>query len=130
MRRPSGLEQFGTEVNAKVLREILGWREHRELRPIVQALEAHAERKAFFDTYAEAMVARHLLALDCELRFEIPTPKGRTADFEVHRDGLTLFLHVKRIDTDRPATRTLRVPARFRSLEHIKRPYIVQMRWR
>src|SRR5204862_2202146 len=110
MLKPGGLEQFGAEVNPHVLREIRSWRGERELRPIVAALEAHTERKAFFDTYAEAMVARHLLARECDVRFEIRTPTGRTADFEVSRGDVKFYLHVKRIDTDRPVTKTLRIP--------------------
>src|SRR5690349_13959436 len=129
MPKPSGIELFGDGVNAKVLAEVLRWRGDLELGQINSALHAHTERKAFMDTWAEAMVARHLLASGCELRFEVPTPAGRRADFEVKRDGARFFLHVKQIDTGRTEARRLRIPARLRSLERIARPYVVQLHW-
>ena len=129
MPKPSGIELFGELVNAKVLAEVLRWRGEPELGQIAAALHAHTERKAFLDTWAEAMVARHLLAHGCDLRFEIPTPAGRRADFEVRRDKVKFFLHVKQIDTGRTEAKRLRISARLRSLERIPRPYIVQIRW-
>lgn len=129
MPKASGIELFGDEVNAKVLAEVLRWRGEPELGQITSALHAHTERKAFLDTWAEAMVARHLLSHGCELRFEIPTPAGRRADFEVRSDGLKLYLHVKQIDTGRTHAKKLRISSRLRSLERIRRPYVVQVRW-
>ena len=129
MLKHGGVELFGGAVNANVLADILQWRNDPELRQIITALQAHTSRKTFLDTYAEAMAARHLLARGCALRFEIPTPTGRRADFEVRRGDQRFFLHVKRIDTARPLGRKLRISARLRSLERIKRPYIVQIRW-
>jgi hypothetical protein len=129
MPKTSGIELFGDEVNANALAEVLRWRGEPELGQITSALHAHTERKAFLDTWAEAMVARHLLSHHCNLRFEIPTPAGRRADFEVRRDGLKFFLHVKQIDTGRSNMRRMRISSRLRSLERIRRPYVVQVQW-
>jgi hypothetical protein len=133
MDRDSGLQLFADHVHPKVLDDILSWRDDPELAPelgkLASALAAHTSRKSFLDTYAEGMVARHLLKRGYALRFEIPTPLARTADFEVRSGEVLFYLHVKRIDTDRPASRTLRIPSRLRSLERIKRPFIVQVRW-
>lgn len=109
---------------------MLTWRGHPELSRVLTALESHTNRKAFFDTYAEAVVARHLAARGCELRFEVPTPAGRHCDFEVKLGHHRFYLHVKRLDTDVASHRRLAVPARLRSLERIARPYVVQVRWR
>src|SRR5437867_8927718 len=129
MAKRGGLELFGDEVNARVLAEVLRWRDDPELGQIAFALGAHTNRKAFMDTYAEAMVARHLRSRGCDLRFEVPTPAGRRADFEVRRDDRKFYLHVKQIDTDRPVGKKQRISSRLRSLEKIKRPYVVQLRW-
>ena len=98
----SGIEQFADEVNSSVIGEVMGWRDDPELGRIVKALQSHGDRKAFLDSYAEAMVARHLRGRDCQLRFEVPTPTGRRCDFEVTRNNVKFYLHVKRLDTDRP----------------------------
>ncbi|MCA9286258.1 MAG: hypothetical protein KDA22_13620, partial [Phycisphaerales bacterium] len=58
-----------------------------------------------------------------------PTPAGRTCDFEINADGDPVYLHVKRLDTDRPAQRQLTVSSHLRYLERIRRPYIVRLRW-
>jgi hypothetical protein len=128
-RKHDGIHQFADELNRSVVNDILQWRLDPELGRIVWALESHTERKAFFDTYAEALVARHLRLQDCALRFEVPTPAGRRCDFEVQRGSLMFYLHVKRLDTDVSPHRRLTVPARLRSLERIARPYVVQVRW-
>ncbi len=129
---PSPLSSFANELNQQVVQEILEWRWKPSLRRLLSALESHTNRKAFFDTYAEAMVARHLLAQGCDLTFEVRTPAGKHCDFEVRADGQVFYLHVKRLDTNRPphnARRMMTISSRLRVLERIKRPYIVQVRW-
>jgi hypothetical protein len=131
--RPSilqgALESFSSELDADVVTDVLSWRDHPELGRVLAALESHTSRKSFFDTYAEAVVARHLVERGCELRFEVPTPAGRRSDFEVALGPHCFYLHVKRLDTDVTSHRRLTVPARLRSLERIARPYVVQLRW-
>ena len=65
---------FTDEVNRDILRDVLTWENDEELGRIVSALRSHDKRKAFFDTYAEAFVARHLASRGCELR---TTPAAR-----------------------------------------------------
>jgi hypothetical protein len=93
------------------------------------ALISHASATAFFDTYAEALVARHLLRHGCALRFEVGTPSGKHCDFEAIRDGLQLYLHIKRVHPEGEEARQLTISPRLRYLERIRRPYIVQVRW-
>ena len=130
--RSTAIDRFADEVNASVIEETQGWRDDPEVGRIAKALESHGGRKAFLDSYAEAMVARHLLARQCSLRFEVPTPSGKRCDFEVTRKGVQFYLHVKRLDTDRPPhnpRQLLKDSTQLRALERINRPYIVQVRW-
>jgi len=132
IRGEDALTLFGQELDSTVLAELNEWEHHPELCRLVSNLRSHTNRKAFFDTLAEAMVARHLLKRGCELRFEVPTPSGRHSDFEVKRDGLLFYLHVKRVDTDRPPhnpARLLAVSSKLRILEKLPRPYVVQVRF-
>jgi hypothetical protein len=129
MRPSGGLQLFRAELHAQAVRDVLAWEDDAELGGLVAKLRSHTERKSFFDAWAEAMVARHLRAKGCALQFEVPTPHDRRADFEVARDGLTFYLHLKRLDTDRPASRRLPISSRLRVLERMRRPFIVQVRW-
>jgi len=132
VRAEDALSRYGQDLDPAVLRDLKVWEHHPELGRLISNLQSHANRKAFFDTLAEAMVARHLLGRGCELRFELPTPAGRHSDFEVKRDGLTFYLHVKRVDTDRPPhnpARLLTVSSKLRILEKLPRPYVVQVRF-
>lgn len=128
----NGFHLLADELNPTAVRDILGWRDHPELSRLVTKLLSHTSRKAFLDSYAEAMVARHLVARGCVIRCEVPTPQGRRSDFEVTYSGQSFFAHVKRVDTDlqRHNPKQMRaISARLRTLERIARPYIVQVRW-
>lgn len=124
-----GLRLYRAQLNQDVVEDIRQWRGDRDLGSLYASLEAHRKRKTFFDAYAEAMVARHLLRRGCDLRFEVETPSGRTCDFEVSGADHRFYLHVKRLDTDRPKHRKLAISSRLRVLERIERPYIVGVRW-
>ncbi|MCZ6834785.1 MAG: hypothetical protein O7G85_03330, partial [Planctomycetota bacterium] len=124
-----GLKLHHDLLNPKVVEDIRRWRDHPELGLLYANLQAHAKKKIFFDSYAEAMVARHLLMMGCDLRFEVETPKGKTCDFEVTSPEGQFYLHVKRLYTDRPTEKKLTISSRLRVLERIERPYIVGVRW-
>lgn len=131
-RFDDALEVYGRGLDAAVLAQIKEWDHHAELGRLTSNLRAHTNQKAFFDTLAEAMVARHLLERGCRLRFEVPTPTGRHSDFEVECDAMRFYLHVKRVDTDRPPhnpARVLGMSSKLRILERIARPYLVQVRF-
>lgn len=77
---------------------------------------------------AEARVARRLMHAGCGLEFELPTPNGRTCDFEVTVNGEKFFLHVKCPTLAHPRRATL--PSFLRSIEHVPRPFLVEVDWR
>lgn len=125
-----GLQLYEGQLHPDVVNDIRGWSEHPELGALFASLEAHTKPKTFFDTYAEAIVARHLQRQGCELRLEVKTPAGRSCDFQVQQGDNRFFLHVKRLYTARPGRRKLAISLRLRVLERIERPYIVGVRWR
>ena len=125
----SGLDIFGGRLDQRVVQEIRSWDDDAELGRILAKLHANTQPRVFFSTYAEAMVARHLIHGDCELRFEVPTPTGRQCDFDVRHADLQFYLHVKHLSTEHSPARMLSVSARLRYLERIERPYIVSVQW-
>ncbi|MHC4963855.1 MAG: hypothetical protein ACYTGE_02995 [Planctomycetota bacterium] len=124
-----GLDRFRHDLDPAVVDEIAAWAADPELGKLCAGLRAIPGREKFLNMYAEAMVARYLLARGCRLRVEILTPAGRTCDFEVTLDGHRFFLHVKRLNTDRAVRRRLTVSSRLRYLERISRPYVVSVRF-
>lgn len=131
--RGQGLAGFEPRLNEamseEIVRDIQSWAEDSELGRLHDSLHAHTDERTFLNAWAEAQVARHLLAQECQLRFEVPTPSGKRCDFEVTRNGETFYLHVKRVNTERPTRRALPISSRLRVLERIERPYIVNIRW-
>lgn len=123
------LQRFGAGLNVEVLGDVEGWARDPALASLHATLDRHTNPKSFMDTYAEALVARHLRRRACDLRFEVPTPTGKACDFEVVHDDAVLYLHVKRLDTDRPIRKRLTISSRLRILERIERPYVVSVRW-
>ena len=125
-----GLDQFQGGLDAGVVEAIRSWSDDPELGKLYDTLQAIRDREPFLDTYAEAMVARHLLSRDCRLQVEVLTPSGRSCDFEVDRGGRRFYLHVKHLNTDRPVRKRLTVSSRLRYLERIARPYVVSVHLR
>ena len=123
-----GLDRFRNDLDATVVDEVARWADQAELGKLYTSLQAIHDQEKFLNTYAEAMVARYLLARECELRVEVLTPVGRTCDFEVIHGGQKFFLHVKRLNTDRAVSKHLTVSSRLRYLERIARPYVVSVR--
>jgi hypothetical protein len=124
-----GLERFRDELDPSVVEEVAGWATDGELGKLHASLHAITDREKFLDTYAEAIIARYLLARGCRLQVEVLTPAGRSCDFEIAPRGERFFLHVKRLNTDRPLRRRLTVSSRLRYLERIARPYVVGVRF-
>jgi hypothetical protein len=141
-----GLLRFQPHLNPAVLRDVAAWNQRGGgLARLHGHLEATLNEKAFFDRWAEAMVARHLLHCGGEIETELQTPSGRTADLHVRLPGAGraaaaaphsratagagegFYIHVKRLNTDRPFRRRLAVSSRLRSLERINRPYVVSI---
>jgi len=107
---------------------VRGWFDDDELMPLAARVFGATGREGRDAALTEAIIARHLRARGCRLRFEVPTPNGRSCDFEVTLDGLVFALHVKRLRGSDPARR-LRIPRRLRALESIDRPFVVALRW-
>ncbi len=114
---------------AELLKRVNGWSSRVGLAPLRQRLCVQKNVKQFDDTLAEVLIADHLDRQGCALRWEVPTPTGRQCDFEVTRDGVHFYVHVKRIrpHTDQP--RQLKISSRLRVLEQIRRPYVVRIWW-
>lgn len=130
MSEDRGLDIFADRLHPDVVADIERWDGGHALAPLRERLEAHTNLKSFLDVSAEALVARHLLLRGCEVRSEVPTPKGKTCDFEVSLSGQKFYLNVKRLQTQRLGGRRLTISSRLRALERIRRPYVVSVRWR
>lgn len=107
---------------------------NRTLRHLLRLLEGDEGPERRRSALCEAAVALRLLARGARLQFEVPTARGRTADFLVRSPELApdmaVALHVKRWTPPRErASTTLRVPGAMRSLERVRRPYLVGVRW-
>ncbi len=130
--RRAGAAPTPADAAPGLLAAVDGWRGEHPLARLRESLLGHArggKLKQRRDVLAEAMVARHLLERGCDVRFERPTPAGRTCDFEVRSGDGVFYLHVKRMAAPR-RDRTLTISSRLRVLERIDRPYVVGVRWR
>lgn len=105
----SGLEIFEKGLHPEVVAEIRGWTKHSELSKLLNKLESIKDQEPFLDIYAEAMVARHLISQECEIEVEVPTKKGKSADFKVSKGSNIFFVHVKRLNFDREMQHDLNV---------------------
>ncbi|MCA9286262.1 MAG: hypothetical protein KDA22_13640 [Phycisphaerales bacterium] len=109
------------------------WSDHPELDVIadrVRIAAAAGRGERLRSLVAEASVARRLLERGAALRFEVPTPSGRSADFEVVAGDMRFYLHVKSMRQGTQRHGRVRFSSRLRSLERIRRPFIVAVRWR
>jgi len=97
----TGLEIFEEISHPAVVAKIRGWANHPERSKILHTLESQKKQEPFSDIYAEAMIARYLISKGCELKVEVPTKNGKSADFKVSKGGNAFFVHVKRSNFDR-----------------------------
>lgn len=107
---------------------VRSWFDDDELMPLAARVFGATGREGRDAALTEAILARHLRERGCRLRFEVPTPNGRSCDFEVTLGRLVFALHVKRLRGSDPARR-LTLPRRLRGLESIARPFVVALRW-
>lgn len=113
----SGLEIFEKDLHQEVVAEIRGWTKQPELSKLLKKLESMKDWEQFLDFYAEAMVARHLISQGCEIKVEVPTKNGKSADFKVSKGSNTFFVHVKRLNFDQEMQHDLNVITRLESLK-------------
>ena len=59
----------------------------------------------------------------------MPTPSGKTCDLLLDRNGVRLFIHVKRLGSRKQASKRLKISSRLRILEQIEKPWVVKVRW-
>jgi Holliday junction resolvase-like predicted endonuclease len=106
---------------------VRGWLDHPQLDALARRVLFSAGEEAARSALAEAAVADHLLQRGCSIRVEIPTPRGRSCDFEVTHEDVRVYVHVKRLRG--VGTVHLAAPAALRRLERIERPFVVLVRW-
>ena len=130
----TGLTRERRDIESRLRAELTAWGElpaggGRAGRQIRHRLETVGEGPmGATGALAEARVARRLIGSGCDLEIELPTPNGRTCDFEVSVDGRRFYLHVKCLQVE-PARRPP-LPSFLRSIEQVRRPFLVEVDWR
>jgi len=119
-----GISKFEKRLHPKVISEIRSWEKHSELSKLLKKLESIKEPQQFLNHYAEAMIARHLIGRKCVLEYEVPTVKGRYADFRVKRNDNIFLLHVKRMNIDKETEDEMKIHSRLGGLKRIREPVI------
>lgn len=112
-----GLDIFKSNLHPEVVFEIREWSKHPELSKLLKRLESIGDWEQFLDCYAEAMIARHLISKECEIKVEVPTRNGKSADFKVSKGSNTFFVHVKRLNFDQETQHDLNVSTRLENLK-------------
>lgn len=133
-RTPKPVASARELLREQLLARLADRRGDRGLKRILGLLDGEEGPERERSAECEAAIALRLLARGARIQFEVPTERGRTADFLVHvvdrGEEERFALHVKRWTP--PAERdsqTLRVPAAIRTLERVRRPYLVGVRW-
>ena len=125
-----GLDQFAHDLNPAIVGMIRSWQGDSELDLLYHRLQARKKRRGFLDSFAEALVALQARRCGCSIEVEVPTPSGKTCDLLIQRNGVKLYVHVKRLGGSRPTNRRLKISSRLRILEQIEKPWVVKIRWR
>lgn len=124
-----GLDLFAHDLNPAIVGMIRSWQGDKELHQLYRRLQARKKRRGFLDSFAEALVALNARRCGCSIEVEVPTPSGKTCDLLLQRDGVKLYVHVKRLGVSKPRKRRLKISSRLRILEQIEKPWVVKIRW-
>jgi hypothetical protein len=124
-----GLDQFAHDLNPAIVGMIRSWQGDAELDVLYHRLQARKKRRGFLDSFAEALVALNARRHGCSIEVEVPTPSGKTCDLLLQRDGVKLYVHIKRLGGTKPRSRRLKISSRLRILEQIEKPWVVKIRW-
>ena len=124
-----GLDKFSQELNPAVIANIRLWQGDVEFDALFHRLQHRRDKRGFLDSFAEALVALHARKNGYSVAVEVPTPSGKSSDLLLERDGIKLYVHVKRLGIKQRAHKRLMIPSRLRVLENIRRPWIVKIRW-
>ena len=125
----NNLDKFSQGLNPAVIADIRLWQGDLEFDALFHRLQHRKGKRGFLDSFAEALVALHARKKGCSVAVEVPTPSGKTSDLLIERDGIKLYVHVKRLGIKQLAHKRLMIPSRLRVLENIQRPWIVKIRW-
>lgn len=120
-------ESFCTKLNATVVSEINSWSDDPELKKMLFVLKSIKKPQLFLDHYAEAMVARYLLKSGFQLNVEHPTVNGKHADFKAYKGDLSLFIHIKRLNTSGEMQKQINIQSQLETLKSIKKPFTVSI---
>ncbi|MBG84769.1 MAG: hypothetical protein CMJ40_09525 [Phycisphaerae bacterium] len=123
-----GLDVHRHELDPALVSRVEAWRNRPELSGLYDRLCGQQQRRPFMDAWAEVIIADRLDQMGCDLEVEVPTPRGRTCDLRVRRDGREFHVHIKRFH-DARKSRRIRISPRLRVLEGIERPWLVRVRW-
>ena len=99
-RKKMGLDLFEKNLHPGIVADIREWAKNPELSKLLIKLQSLKDWQQFLNHYAEAIVARYLINQECEIKVEVPTINGKSADFEVSKSSETFFVHVKRLNFD------------------------------
>jgi hypothetical protein len=121
------LLNYQHKLNRPVLKDLLSWKNHPELGKIFCKLNYISDSNKFLDHWAEVLIARHLLKKGCEIAVEIPTPKGKSVDFEASFLADKYYLHVKRLNSDENSTKKIKLYQRLDSLHKINKPFSIDI---
>jgi hypothetical protein len=124
-----GLDKFANSLNPAVVGMIRSWQGDPELDVLYHRLQTRKNARGFLDSFAEALVALQARRNGCSIQVEVPTPSGKTCDLLIEREGVKLFVHVKRLGGSRSKHKRLKISSRLRILERIQKPWIVKIRW-
>jgi hypothetical protein len=124
-----GLDTFAHDLNPAIVGMIRSWQGDPELDAIYHRLQSRKMRRGFLDSFAEALVALHARRQGCTIQVEVPTPSGKKCDLLIERNGVKLYVHVKRLGGRPPRHRRLKISSRLRILERIQKPWVVKIRW-
>ncbi len=116
------LEKLRGKVPDAILDDIETWRGSHPLARLRQTLETQKNAIPF---WGEAMVARHIIhRTDKVPDYEVPTRRGRAADFRVCTDEGVLYIHVKFLRMDQASQNQGDLQSRLKPLRKISRPVL------
>jgi hypothetical protein len=110
--------------------EFMAWASHHELSKLFGKLKSQ-QGELWLDHYVEAMFARHLMQEGCALEVEVPTQKGKSADFKVTKSNECFFVHVKHLTMDKVTSEyrdwCYKQFEQLQELKTIRKPLAVQV---
>lgn len=128
MAKIRAMERFRARLAPAALDLVESWRDHCALGKLVRRLDSQSDWQRFLDTLAEVEIARRLISACPDILVEAPTCGGKHADFALCLGGQELYVHVKRLNTDKHTRKQDNISSRISKLEKIDRPLRVSVR--